>query len=119
MLTHQYSVACVSRSAQYAAFVALEGPQIFVNDMVAEFDRRRKLLCERLNEIDGYSCKLPKGAFYAFPNVKEFGGSSESLPAFLVNKGKVMTVSSSAFGKYWEGYCDFRMQLPMIRLRKL
>ncbi len=107
MLTHQFSVACVSGPAQYAAVAALEGPQNFVNDMVAEFDRRRRLLYGRLNEIEGFSCKLLKGAFYAFPNVKEFGESSESLAAFLVNKGKVVTVPGSAFGKYGEGYLRF------------
>ncbi len=107
MLTHQFSVACVSGPAQYAAVAALEGPQDFVNDMVAEFDRRRKLLYGRLNEIEGFSCRLPKGAFYAFPNIKEFGGSSESLAAFLVNKGKVVTVPGSAFGEHGEGYLRF------------
>jgi len=107
MLTHQFSVACVSGPAQYAAVSALEGPQSFVNDMVAEFDRRRKLLYERLNEIEGFSCKLPKGAFYVFANVKEFGESSENLAAFLLNKGKVVTVPGSAFGKYGEGYLRF------------
>ena len=107
MLTHQFSVACVSGPAQYAAVAALEGPQNCVNEMVAEFDRRRKLLYGRLNEIEGFSCQLPKGAFYAFANVKEFGESSESLAAFLVNKGKVVTVPGSAFGKYGEGYLRF------------
>ncbi len=107
MLTHQFSVACVSGQAQYAAVAALEGPQSFVKDMIAEFDRRRKLLHGRLNEIEGFSCKLPKGAFYAFANVKEFGESSESLATFLVNKGKVVTVPGSAFGKHGEGYLRF------------
>jgi aminotransferase len=107
MLAHQFSVACVNGPAQYAAVTALEGPQNFVNDMIAEFDRRRRLLYERLNEIEGFRCKLPKGAFYAFANVREFGESSESLAAFLLNKGKVVTVPGSAFGKYGEGYLRF------------
>jgi len=107
MLTHQFSVACVSGPSQYAAVAALKGPQNFVDDMVAEFDRRRKLLHGRLDEIEGFSCRLPKGAFYAFPNIKEFGGSSESLAAFLVNKGKVVTVPGSALGKHGEGYLRF------------
>lgn len=107
MLAHQFSVACVSGPAQYAAVAALGGPQSFVRDMVAEFDRRRKFLCGRLNEIQGFSCKLPKGAFYAFANVKEFGGSSAGLVSFLFSKGKVVTVSGSAFGKYGEGYLRF------------
>lgn len=52
---------------QYAAVAALEDPQRFVNDMIAEFDKRRKLPCERLNKIDGYSCKLPNEHFTHFP----------------------------------------------------
>jgi aspartate/methionine/tyrosine aminotransferase len=57
----------VSGPAQYAALAALEDPQRFVNDIVAEFDKRRKLLCERRNEIDGYSVKLPNEHFAHFP----------------------------------------------------
>lgn len=107
MLVHQFSVACVNGPAQYAAVMALEGPQKFVKDMVAEFDRRRRFLCKRLNEIEGFSCKPPQGAFYIFANVKEFGISSENLAAFLLNKGKVVTVPGSAFGEYGEGYLRF------------
>ncbi len=107
MLAHQFSVACVNGPAQYAAVSALEGPQNFVNDMVAEFDKRRNLLYERLNGIEGFSCKLPKGAFYAFANIKEFGESSENLAKFLLNRGKVATVPGSAFGRYGEGYLRF------------
>lgn len=107
MLIHQFSVACVNGPAQYAAVTALEGPQNFVKDMVAEFDRRRRLLHQRLNEIEGFSCKLPKGAFYTFVNAKEFGESSESLAAFLLNQGKVVTVPGSSFGKHGEGYLRF------------
>lgn len=107
MLVHQFSVACVSGPAQHAAVAALKGPQDFINDMVAEFDRRRKLLHRRLNEIEGFSCILPKGAFYAFANIKEFGEPSESFAEFLLNTGKVVTVPGSAFGKYGEGYLRF------------
>jgi len=72
--------------------------------MVAEFDRRRKLLFKRLNEIEGFSCTLPKGAFYVFANVKALGGPSESVAEFLLKEAKVATVPGSAFGKYGEGY---------------
>lgn len=57
----------MSGPAQYVAVAALEDPQRFVNDMIAEFDKRRKLLCERLNEIDGHSGKLPNEHFTHFP----------------------------------------------------
>lgn len=101
---HQYSVACVDGAAQYAAVAALEGPQDFVKMMVAEFDRRRKFMHKRINEIDGFSCILPKGTFYIFPNVKEFKLPTTDLADFLAKEGKVVTVPGSAFGDNGEGY---------------
>ena len=67
------SYSCVNASAQYAALAALTGPQDDVHKMVAEFDRRRKVVVEGLNRLLGVSCAMPKGAFYAFPNVKQTG----------------------------------------------
>jgi aminotransferase len=106
-LAHQYITACVNGPAQYAALAALEGSQRFVRDMVSEFDRRRRLLHSRLNEIEGFSYSLPKGAFYAFVNIKEFGNSSEELSEHLLKNGKIVTVPGSAFGRYGEGYLRF------------
>ncbi|MFQ6065023.1 MAG: pyridoxal phosphate-dependent aminotransferase [Candidatus Bathyarchaeia archaeon] len=107
MLVHQYVSACVNASAQYAAVAALEGPQRVVKSMVREFDRRRLFLHSRLNEIEGFSCPLPEGAFYAFANIKEFGKSSEKFSEYLLSKGRVVTVPGSAFGRYGEGYLRF------------
>jgi len=104
MLAHQFSVACVDGPAQYGALAALNGPQGFVKKMVAEFDRRRKLVFSRLNEIKGFHCNLPKGAFYAFANIKDFRTSSEKFARHLVNRARVITVPGSAFGKHGEGY---------------
>jgi len=103
-LVHQYTVACVDTIAQYVALAALRGGQAFVTDMVREFDRRRRLVCERLNEIEGFTCPFPKGAFYVFPNIKNFGKSSEEFSEFLLNEARVITVPGSAFGNYGEGY---------------
>jgi aminotransferase len=75
--------------------------------MVSEFDRRRRFLHSRLNEIEGFSYSLPKGAFYAFVNIEEFGKSSEEFSEYLLKKGKVVTVPGSAFGRYGEGYLRF------------
>jgi len=104
---HQYVTACANAPAQYAAVAALEGPQSFTENMVQEFDRRRRLLHSRLNEIEGFRCVLPKGAFYAFVNVKQFGASSEKFADYLFDKGKVVTVAGSSFGKHGEGYLRF------------
>jgi aspartate/methionine/tyrosine aminotransferase len=103
-LVHQYNVACVNSLAQYVALAALKGPQSFLREMVREFDRRRHLVYERLNEIEGFHCTLPKGAFYAFPNTKRLGMSSEKIAEFLIQEAHVITVPGSAFGCYGENY---------------
>ncbi len=103
-LVHQYTVACVNILAQYVALAALKGPQDFVRKMVQEFSRRRHLICKRLNEIEGFKCTLPKGAFYVFPNIKKFGMSSEEFSEFLAREAHVTTVPGSAFGKHGNGY---------------
>jgi aspartate/methionine/tyrosine aminotransferase len=107
MLVHQYNVACVDGPAQYAAVEALKGPQGFVREMVSEFDRRRRFMYSRLNEINGFRCSLPKGAFYMFANVEDFKMPSEKLAELLVSQGHVITVPGSAFGKQGEGYIRF------------
>lgn len=103
-LVHQFNVACVNSLAQYIALAALKGPQNFVREMVREFDRRRHLVYERLNKIEGFNCTLPKGAFYVFPNIKSVGMSSEKLAEFLIKKAHVATVPGSAFGCYGKNY---------------
>jgi len=107
MLAHQFTTACVSGPAQYAAISALEGPQNCVKDMVQQFKRRRRLLHARLNEIDGFRCGLPKGAFYMFPNIEEFEMSSKEFADYLLESAKVVTVPGSAFGECGEGYLRF------------
>jgi len=103
-LVHQYTVACVDSLVQYVALGALKGPQNFVQDMVKEFDRRRIMVYKRLNEIDGFTCSLPKGAFYAFPNIRSFGMSSEDFAGLLSKEARVIVVPGSAFGSHGEGY---------------
>lgn len=103
-LAHQFSVACVDGPAQYGALAALTGPQDCVKMMVSEFDRRRRLVSSRLNEIDGFRCSLPKGAFYVFPDIRDFGTSSEELAGRLAKEAGVVTVPGSAFGQHGEGH---------------
>ncbi|UCE29877.1 MAG: pyridoxal phosphate-dependent aminotransferase [Candidatus Bathyarchaeota archaeon] len=107
MLTHQFTTACVSGPAQHAAISALEGPQKFVGDMVQEFDRRRRFLHTRLNEIEGFRCGLPQGAFYIFASIQGFESSSTKFADYLLNKAKVVTVPGSVFGECGEGYLRF------------
>ncbi|NWG11826.1 aminotransferase class I/II-fold pyridoxal phosphate-dependent enzyme [Candidatus Bathyarchaeota archaeon] len=103
-LAQQYIVACVDSLAQYIALAALKGSQDFVKEMVREFNRRRHLVHKRLGEIDGFKCVLPKGAFYVFPNVKDFAMTSEEFVVFLARNAHVATVPGSTFGNYGEGH---------------
>lgn len=99
---------CTTLSAptfsQLAAVEALKNSHNYVKTMVKEYDRRRKLIVKRLNEIPKISCTTPKGAFYAFPNIKNFKMSSYKFVDFLLKKAKVIAVSGNEFGKYGEGY---------------
>jgi len=103
-LVHQYTIACVNTLAQYTALAALTGSQDFVDGMVQEFDKRRHLIYKRLNEIEGFNCPLPKGAFYVFPNISHFGMSSERFAEFLLKEAHVATVPGSSFGKHGEDH---------------
>jgi aspartate/methionine/tyrosine aminotransferase len=96
--------SCVNASAQYAGLAALTGPQDEVVKMVAEFDRRRKVVVEGLNKLPGVSCVVPKGAFYAFPNVKRTGWKAKELATALLNDTGVVTIGGPDFGILGEGY---------------
>ena len=104
LLVHQFAVACVDGPSQYAASAALKGPQDFVAEMVSKFDARRRLVYKRLNEIEGFNCSLPKGAFYAFPSIEAFRTTSASFSDFLLKEAKVVVTPGSSFGKYGEGF---------------
>jgi len=117
-LVHQYTVTCVDSIAQHIALAALKGSQEIVKDMVREFDRRRHLVHKRLNEMEGFSCLLPKGAFYVFPNIKAFGMSSEAFAEFLLKEARVMTMPGSAYGWRGEGYIRISYASSYERLQE-
>lgn len=117
-LVHQYTITCVDSIAQYVALAALTAPRNFVQEMLKEFDRRRHLVHKRLNEIEGFSCALPKGAFYVFPNIKAFGMSSEAFTQFLLKEARVMTMPGSAYGKYGEGYTRISYAASYVKLEE-
>ena len=96
--------SCVNASAQYAGLAALTGPQDEVYKMVAEFDRRRKVVVDGLNRLPGVSCAIPKGAFYAFPNVKRTGWKAKALAASLLEDSGVAIIGGPDFGILGEGY---------------
>ncbi len=103
-LVHQYIAACANSPAQEVALAALRGPQEFVRNMVQEFDKRRRLVYERLNSIKGVTCMLPKGAFYAFPKIAGLGLSSEDFARALVDRAHVTVVPGTSFGTNGEGF---------------
>jgi aspartate/methionine/tyrosine aminotransferase len=101
------SVSCTSAFSQMAALAALTGPWEPVEQMVAEFRTRREVIVAGLNAIDGVSCVMPGGAFYAFPSVKSFGVPSKQIEEHLLNTAGVAALSGAAFGRYGEGYLRF------------
>jgi aspartate aminotransferase len=93
------SVSCTSSFSQIAAVEALTGPQDEVEAMVEEFRARRSLVVEGLNQIPGFRCAMPQGAFYAFPDVAGTGLSGSELADRLLYDGGVCVLSGSAFGQ--------------------
>jgi Aspartate/tyrosine/aromatic aminotransferase len=101
------SFSCVATFVQMAGVEALRGPQDEPERMRKEYEERRNLIVKGLNEIPGFSVKMPKGAFYAFPNVKKLGKPSKELADYLLYEAGVCTLSGTAFGEYGEGYLRF------------
>ncbi|HTJ56872.1 MAG TPA: pyridoxal phosphate-dependent aminotransferase [Devosiaceae bacterium] len=98
------SYSCVNAPTQFAGLAALTGPQDAVTAMVEEFDRRRRVVVEGLNRLPGISCIMPKGAFYAFPNVKETGWAAKPLVNALLDETGVALIGGPDFGVLGEGY---------------
>ncbi|GAB2184672.1 pyridoxal phosphate-dependent aminotransferase [Roseibium sp. LAB1] len=96
--------SCVNAPAQFGALAALTGPQTAVADMVREFDGRRKVTVDGLNAIEGVSCRVPLGAFYAFPNIKKTGWKAKELASALLEEAGVAVIGGPDFGVLGEGY---------------
>ena len=101
------SNSCTNAFVQKGCIEALEGPQDSVDQMKAEFLARRDIIVDGLNSIPGFSCIVPDGAFYAFPNITKTGYNSRDLCDHLLYKGNVAALSGTAFGEYGEGYLRF------------
>ena len=98
------SYSCVNAPTQFAGLAALTGPQDDVTKMVAAFDARRKVVVEGLNNLPGVSCATPKGAFYAFPNIKRTGWKAKPLASALLEEAGVAIIGGPDFGILGEGY---------------
>ena len=112
---HQYTMLCCPTMAQMAAIEALKRGESEVERMVQEYDRRRRVMLKRLNEI-GLPCFESKGAFYAFPSIKTTGMTSEEFAERLLKEEKVAVVPGSAFGQCGEGFvrCCYATSLANI-----
>ena len=98
------SVSCAASFSQIAAVAALDGPQDDVQQMVAEFAQRRRLITDGLRAIPGINCPEPEGAFYAFPSIKGTGMSSGEFEERAMSEAGVALLAGSAFGEFGEGY---------------
>lgn len=114
----EHMVSGVTAVAQRAALAAITGPQDCVKEMLREYERRRAIIHEGLNGIEGVSCILPEGTFYAFPNISEIGLSSWELARYLVKEHKVSTVPGSIFGNNGEGHLRISFAIDTERLKE-
>lgn len=112
------SNSCTASFTQVAGIEALRGDQSSVDKMNAEFKHRRDVFVAGLNRIKGFSCLVPKGAFYAFPSIKKTGWTSKKLADALLEQAGVACLSGTAFGEYGEGYLRFSVANSLENLKK-
>jgi aspartate/methionine/tyrosine aminotransferase len=120
------SNSCTASFVQRAGIAAIEGPQDPVDAMVAEFRCRRDAIHKGLNEVPGFRCPLPAGAFYAFANVEGTGKSSKEIADLLLTEAGVACLNGGSFGKHGEGYVRFsyansleNIQEAVARIKRL
>jgi len=112
------SNSCTASFTQIAGIEALRGDQSSLEHMRLEFQRRRDAFVAGLNRIKGFSCRMPKGAFYVFPNVMQTGWKSRKLANALLEEAGVACLSGTAFGDYGEGYLRFSVANSLENLNK-
>jgi aspartate/methionine/tyrosine aminotransferase len=112
------SNSCTASFTQVAGVEALNGDQTSVDKMCAEFKRRRDTMVTGLNQIKGFSCRSPKGAFYVFPNITKTGWPSKKLADALLDEAGVAALSGTAFGKFGEGYLRFSVANSIENIEK-
>jgi aspartate aminotransferase len=112
------SSSCTASFTQMAGIEALRGPQDSVDTMCSEFKKRRDVMVAGLNKIKGFSCRLPKGAFYVFPNITGTGWRSKKLADALLEEAGVAGLSGTAFGDFGEGYLRFSVANSIENIEK-
>ena len=112
------SNSCTASFTQVAGIEALRGSQDVVDDMRAEFEKRRDVMVAGLNKIKGFSCRVPHGAFYVFPNITKTGWPSKKLADALLDDAGVAALSGTAFGDFGEGYLRFSVANSIENIEK-
>ena len=112
------SSSCTASFSQVAGIEALRGSQSSVEQMLNEFKKRRDVMVAGLNKIKGFSCQLPHGAFYVFPNITETGWPSKKLADALLEDAGVAALSGTAFGGFGEGYLRFSVANSIENIKK-
>jgi len=115
---HYYATLCPNAISQKAAYAALTGPQDCVQEMVTEYNRRRRYVLSELDKIKKLRCATPKGAFYVFPEFSSFEKSDEALAQYLLNEAKVATAPGSGFGKAGEGHLRISYSVSYEQLKE-
>ena len=113
---HLFTSLCAPTVSQVAAIEALKGSQDPVKRMVKEYDRRRRMIVKRLNEIPGFRCTEPRGAFYAFPNISYYKMKSLKFSEWLLKNAKVAVAPGTEFGRMGEGFirCSYATEYKKI-----
>ena len=112
------SNSCTASFTQVAGIEALRGSQDVVDAMRAEFEKRRDVMVAGLNKIKGFSCRVPHGAFYVFPNITKTGWPSKKLADALLDDTGVAALSGTAFGDFGEGYLRFSVANSIENIEK-
>ena len=112
------SNSCTASFTQLAGIEAIRGDQTSVDRMREEFQRRRDVFVAGLNQIKGFSCRMPRGAFYVFPNISATGRKSKPLADALLEQAGVAALSGTAFGAFGEGYLRFSVANSLENLRQ-
>ena len=112
------SNSCTASFTQVAGIEAVRGDQTSVDRMRNEFQRRRDAFVAGLNKIKGFSCRMPKGAFYVFPNITGTGWKSKKLADALLEDAGIAGLSGTSFGEYGEGYLRFSVANSLENLNK-
>jgi aminotransferase len=114
---HQYILMCAPTTAQVAGIEALRNGEAAVQEMLAEYDQRRRVIVDGLNSID-MPCFEPQGAFYAFPSIENTSLTSEEFSEKLLFEQKVAVVPGTAFGNCGEGFVRCAYATSMVNIEE-